>query len=326
MRTILFISLLAVAPGIAAPAPDLYERARRASLEILVDDHLVGSGWFADPKGLAMTAAHVVWSGRRIEVLSPEAGRLAARLVAVDRGRDIALLSVDPRTEGYPTLPLAKEMPKAGSTIFQIGAPIFRHAVLIRGSVARDGTTFEYLADQKVYAEIIHVSAMTPRGTSGGPWFTPDGEVVGIQSGLMREGDAPVGIAFVAPLEAVRTLLSTARSAATPTFDAAIEEFWEQQRSYRSRFAARTEGLVVRSPAAGGAAARAGLAEWDLITAIDGKNVRYRDELLRAVRAKAPGDEVTFTVRRGGDADPRTVTLKLDRLERGIDGWMRRER
>ncbi|MBN1420131.1 MAG: trypsin-like peptidase domain-containing protein [Planctomycetes bacterium] len=325
MRTML-LALLAAAPAVAAAPPDLYERARLASLEILVDDHLAGSGWFADPKGLAMTAAHVIWSGRRIEVLSPGAGRIAARIVAADRGRDIALLSVDPRPEGYPALPLATAMPAAGSTIYQIGAPIFRHAVLTRGAVAREGTTFEYLADQKIYAEIFHVSAMTPRGTSGGPWFTPRGEVVGIQSGMMRDGDAAVGIAFVAPLEAVRALLATGRSAATPTFEAAIEEFWEQNRSYTRRFPPRTEGIVVRNPAAGGAAARAGLAEWDLIAAIDGTPVRYRDDLLRAVRAKAPGDEVTFTVRRGGDADPRSVTVRLERLERGIEAKTERER
>src|SRR5688500_12296323 len=56
--------------GAAPPAPDapatapageaVYERARAASVEVLVAWRQEGSGWFADPDGLVVTAAHVV--------------------------------------------------------------------------------------------------------------------------------------------------------------------------------------------------------------------------------------------------------------------------
>ena len=52
-------------------AVDLYAEAKQALVEILVDDHLDGSGWFADPNGLLLTASHVIGRpGRRIEILS----------------------------------------------------------------------------------------------------------------------------------------------------------------------------------------------------------------------------------------------------------------
>ena len=79
---LLLTLLLALAARLAAGqevGAGLYEKARQASVEILVDDHLDGSGWFADTKGMVFTAAHVIGRpGRRIEILSPAAGRLEA--------------------------------------------------------------------------------------------------------------------------------------------------------------------------------------------------------------------------------------------------------
>ncbi|HYW80974.1 MAG TPA: serine protease, partial [Thermoguttaceae bacterium] len=71
----------------------LYEKAKLASVEVLVDDHMDGSGWFVDGQGLLFTAAHVIGRpGRRIEVISPTIGRIEAQVVAVDLGHDLAML------------------------------------------------------------------------------------------------------------------------------------------------------------------------------------------------------------------------------------------
>src|SRR6266404_1229802 len=73
----------AVAPLLAPPLDGaaLYDRARAASVEILVAGRQDGSGWFASDDGLVVTAAHVVWGhfgldgdAHRIEVTSPSLG------------------------------------------------------------------------------------------------------------------------------------------------------------------------------------------------------------------------------------------------------------
>ena len=87
---------------------DFYERVRRACIEVLVDDHLDGSGWIAEAEGIVVTAAHVVNTpGKRVEVMSPIIGRMEAKVIAIDRGNDTAVLKLPPREGGYPVLAFA---------------------------------------------------------------------------------------------------------------------------------------------------------------------------------------------------------------------------
>ena len=152
----------------------------------------------ADPQGLVMTAGHVVESpDRKFEISSPSLGRKDAKLVAVDLGHDLALLSIEPRKEGYPVLKVAGKCPPPGSAVFVIGAPLYRHGVLIPGTIAAAETAFEYYADR--FNEVTHISATVPQGMSGGPWLNTAGEAVGVQSGVMSQNSIPIGIAFAGP-------------------------------------------------------------------------------------------------------------------------------
>jgi serine protease Do len=300
------------------PAGSLYERARQASVELLVEDRLHGSGWFADPSGLVVTVAHMFdRPGRRTEVLSPAAGRIDAELIALDRGFDLALLRVKPREGGYPTLPFARAIPAPGEDVFLIGAPMFRHGVLLRGSIARSDSTFEYYGNVQAYAEIVHVSGNAPHGMSGGPWMNRAGEVVGMQSGVMVNKDAPAVIAFMTPLEAVRRIVENRRNAETPTLGLAVEETWQQQPDFLKRLPPRTEGLVVKILHDNGPAARAGLKQNEVIVAIDGRKVRLPDELLRYVRARKPGQTATLTILGPDGTGQRDVAVELGKLEAG---------
>lgn len=298
----------------AAASGELYARVKQASLEILVDDHLNGSGSLVDASGLAITAAHVIGRpGNRVEVLSPVAGRRRAEVAAVDLGHDLALLRLEARDGGYPFLPLAERLPPAGADVFLLGTPVFRHAVMFRAMMARDEPTFEYL--NAGYVLVLTVAANVPSGTSGGPWVDRHGALVGVQSGVMSNNGTPVGVAFAGPAGAVRRLLETRQSAATPNAGLAIEETWQQQRDFLDRFPPRTEGLVVKVLQADGPAARAGLKQWDLIVEAEGQAVRLPDELLRIVRSKKPGEALSLGVLGPDGTGKRQVAVTLGRLE-----------
>ena len=324
---LLLTLLLATAARLAAgqePAAEeakeagaaLYEKAKRASVEVLVDGHLAGTGWFADSQGLVLTAAHMIdRPGCNIELLSPVAGRVEVKLLAVDLGHDLALLQAARRKQGYPALTLADKLPPPGKTVFLLGTPLFRHAVLLRGMVARDNTTFEYTGGK--YVEAVHVAATAQGGTSGAAWLNARGEVVGQQSGVMSQKDIPVGVCSVIPVGAIRALLKSRRSAATPTMGAAVEELWQHQRDVLKRFPPRTEALVLRAMQKDGPAARAGLKEWDAIVAADGQKVRLSGELLRIVRGKKAGQSLKLTVLGPDGAGTRQVTVRLGKQEAG---------
>lgn len=311
----LLAALLLTRPAEAGAPPELYARAVEASVEILTDDQLDGSGFVVDTAGIAVTAAHAVPDGkRRIEVRSPIWGRRPVQVLARDVGHDVALLKLPDRPEPYPALPLATEPAPVGSDIYLLGAPLFRHGVMLRAMVARSAPTYEYLPDQQYYLRIYHLSGPSPVGTSGGPWMNGEGRVVGLQSGLMHDGGVPVGIAYMAPVEAIRNLLETRRDATTATLRIGFEELWEQSDSFRRRFPPQLEALVAGRVTPGGPAARAGLRPRDVITHFGEHRVRLRDEIIERIRALRPGEPVDLRVLRPGEA-PRTVRIAAARLE-----------
>jgi serine protease Do len=293
----------------------LYERVTPACVEILSDGHLSGSGWFCSPEGLVMTAGHVMEKPEmNLEVLVAPDQRYKAHLVALDRGHDLALIEVEGAEGPFPTLPLAREMPAVGEDAFVFGMPLYRHAVLLTGQPARQGTTFEWLGTETSYAEIVHFHGASPQGMSGGPWINPQGEVIGLQSSMMSLNDAPMGIAFVSPLGAIRHLIETRRNGDTPHIGCAFDEFWEHDLDFIRSFPAGTEGVVIRMPAKDSPVEKAGLRELDCVTAVDGKPIRYRDQMVGAMRSKKPGETLELSVLRKGEA-ARTVKVTLNNLE-----------
>ena len=314
------IVALVARSGLAADKPDppskesLYQRAKAASVEVLVNGHLNGSGCFVDPQGIVLTAAHVIEEpGRRIEVNSPRAGRLKARVLAVDLGHDLALLKVASPPNPLPTLELADKVPRAGGDVFLIGAPIYRHAVLVPGKTASDDTTFEFYTEH--YIEIAHYAATVPIGMSGGPWLDPEGRIVGVQSGIMSQNGIPVGIAFAATLPAIHRLVKDRHTPATPTLGVTVDELWQQDHKTLDRFGPEREGLIVMNMRDDGPAARSGLKRGDLIIAAGGKKVRLTEDLLRIVRGKQPGQTLEFTVLGPDGTGQRKLSAKLGTLE-----------
>src|ERR1043165_7365554 len=101
-------------PRLQAEEPDLYSNACKSFVEILIENHLDGSGWIASADGIVVTPAHVVGSpGKRIEINSESLGRLEAKVIAVDLGNDTALLKLPTRDTAYPALAFAEKVPVA---------------------------------------------------------------------------------------------------------------------------------------------------------------------------------------------------------------------
>lgn len=300
----------------ATISPDgaLYAKAKAACVEVLVNGHLNGSGCIVSPDGLVLTAAHVVEEpNRKLELMNPQIGRSMATVAAVDLGHDLALVQISSASSVLSTLEFADRPPPPARNVFLIGAPIYRHAVLVPGKTARDGLTFEYYTEH--YVEVTHVAATVPMGMSGGPWLDASGRIVGIQSGVMSQNAIPVGIAFVAPLDAAKKLLKSRETASTPTLGVAVDELWQQDRKTLDRFPPDKEGLLVTVLQDDGPAARSGIKRGDLIVAAGGKPVRLSEDLARAVLAQKPGDSLELTALGPDGTGERKVGVKLGMLE-----------
>ncbi len=298
--------------GCAAPRaqPNVYAKLKEASVEILVDGRLAGAGSVVDSKGHVLIANHMVpGDGAKVEAQSMTLGRHSIKIVARDRGHDLVLLKLPARDRPYPHLSLAKAKTTAGQPVYLFGAPVFRHHIMISGTVARAHPTFEFY--DGAFREILHISAISPIGTSGGPWVNARGELIGVQSAAMTINGAHQGIAYAAPLASLRWLLEKKETVQNATMQTGVEELWGQEPKFINQLPKGLRGLVVRQLRANGVAAKAGLKEWDIIVAAEGKPIERTENLLRLIRSKQPGQSIKLRATDRKGKNPRDLTIKL---------------
>lgn len=306
----------------AASRETLYQRAVGASVEVLLDGRHNGSGFFVNATGTIVTAAHLFTrSNAVVEVLSPRFGRLPCLLVARDVGHDVALLQTQPPMRQAPTLPLASRRPGVGEELMQLGAPIFRQALWQPGRVAKDAAGYEFYGPRLGYVEVIYLAAMMQGGTSGGPWLDANGRVVGVQSGSLSLENRPMGMAYLAPVEAVHSLLKTRRDAATPDAGVGVDHPWEMDPSYIKQLPTNSTGLVVSVLRTNGPAARAGLQLRDFLMTAEELPLFRIPDLLQEIRRRQPGDTLRLRVWRPAEKTNLTFTLTLDCAETVV--WQR---
>ena len=303
--------LMLLLPGghTAKAAGTLYDKVYPATLEVLIDGHLAGDGWFASPQGLAFTAAHLIRNFSKIEVLSPVAGRLPAVLVATDLSADLALLRIDRHGRYFPSLPFAEKLPATGEQLFLLGSPQYRHGLFLSGQLARTTPSFEWNDLNRCYTQILPVQALTPEGTSGAPWVNRDGAVVGMQSGMMAWKEQLMGIAFMSPAEAASSLIRDKSNVVMATLGGAFAESWEVS----SGMKIKGPGLAVLWVNPGSPLAKAGIKPGDVLLTMNKEPLVYRDQLLEMVRKLQVGSRVQLTVATQTD-QPRELTVALGNL------------
>jgi S1-C subfamily serine protease len=93
--------------------------------------------------------------------------------------------------------------------------------------------------------------------------------------------------------------------------NAAVEEIWGQAPGFIAKLPKGTRGLVARHVQSKGTAATAGLKEWDIITAINGKPIERTDNLMHRIRAKRPGQSIKLRATDRMGKNSREITIKL---------------
>lgn len=134
-----------------------------------------GSCFFVHPAGYAVTNHHVVAKCAGLSVLTAEGTELPARLVAVSRRADLALLRTDVRRRTFATI--SRDSLHPGAPITIIGFPVLklprREPMTMRG---------RFLGSRPLAGkgEIMAIDALVWQGSSGSPAFDGLGQVVGV--------------------------------------------------------------------------------------------------------------------------------------------------
>ena len=185
--------------------PELVKRVKPAIVAIVTYDAngvplTTGSGFFLRP-GQVVTNLHVVRGATRSEVKTLDSkGRIypVGGLLAVDEEGDLALLSVElPPGRGRSSY-LAYALPEEGEKIFVIGNPL-----KLEGSVS-DGIV-SAVRELPNIGKIIQITAPISHGNSGSPVFNLKGQVVGVVTIKVTNGqniNLAIGAARVRQLRA----------------------------------------------------------------------------------------------------------------------------
>jgi len=168
--------------------PELVRRVKPAVVAIATYDAtgealMTGSGFFLHP-GQVVTNLHVIRGAVRAEIKTLDGkGKIypVAGTVAIDEEGDLALLSVDMPADRARSSELAAELPDEGEKIFVIGNPL-----KLEGSVS-DGIV-SAVREVPSVGRIIQITAPISQGNSGSPVFNMQGQVVGVVTVKVTNG------------------------------------------------------------------------------------------------------------------------------------------
>ncbi len=266
-----------------------------------------GSGVIIDPKGYIVTNNHVIEGASKLQVIYSDGTTVDATLVGTDSVMDIAVLKVAGNVPASASFGDSGAL-EPGQVAIAIGSPLgdFRGTVTV-GVVSGLNRT---VGNEQ---GLIQTDAAINNGNSGGPLVNSQGQVIGINTLVVRSsnsGNVAEGLGFAIPSNLVREL-------ATQLISGGKVEHPYLGVSYQmldSQVAAdlnisSTEGAVVMSVESGSAAEKAGLQEKDVIVALDGQKVDADHSLMSALFTHKPGDKVNLTVVRNGKQVQVTLTL-----------------
>jgi S1-C subfamily serine protease len=239
--------------------------------------------------------------------------KMPARVLGRDPTTDLAVLKVDASDLPVATLGDSGAL-KVGDDVIAIGNALALEGgpTVTRGIVSAEDRTIT--AENGVRLEhVIQTDTAINPGNSGGPLVNSAGEVVGINTAVA--GDAQ-NIGFSIAVNAAKPIIEELRQGTTRSRPFLGVKMFTLTPSIAQELGVKAEsGALVADVTAGSGAEVAGLRNGDVITSIDGKEVKAAEDVTSAVNSHKPGDEIKVSYRRGDETSE--VTVKLG--ERPVD-------
>jgi serine protease Do len=278
----------------------------------------VGSGFVLSPDGYVVTNDHVAGRATKIDVFFPDGRAYPARLVGTDAPSDLALLKVEPEDGPLPHLRFADGPPLVGEWAIALGNPfgLFEAAEpsVTVGVVSATDRDLNAGRNGRLYRDMIQTDAAINQGNSGGPLVNALGDVIGVNTAIYSETGGSVGIGFAVPAAKARRIVEELRTdgAVDRSYYTGLVVMDVTPRAADVLDLPSTDGVLVRDLDPGSPAADAGVAVYDVITAIEGEAIADRADYVARIYDFRPGDTVTLALLRDGAR----VTLPL-RIGRG---------
>jgi serine protease Do len=263
----------------------------------------LGSGFVLNPEGFILTNNHVVKDATDIVVRLSDGREFKADVVGKDQLTDVALIKLANPPRELPTVVLGdSDALRQGDFVLALGSPLGLRDTATLGIVSAKHRAGISPIGTGTYDDYIQTDAAINPGNSGGPLFNLRGEVVGINTAIVRP-DIGQGIGFAVPVNLAKSLLPQLREKGKVTrgFMGVSVGDLTPDLTQAFGFASGTKGALVQSVVPRGPAAKAGLEAGDLIVALNGKPVDSAGAVTRSVALVPPGEKVDLTVVRKGE-------------------------
>ncbi|MFZ4516395.1 MAG: S1C family serine protease [Acidimicrobiia bacterium] len=271
-----------------------------------------GTGFVVSSDGYIVTNNHVIAdAGGKISVAFADGKTRSATVIGADPTNDLAVIKVDATGLPVSTLGNSKDL-KVGDDVVAIGNALALDGgpSVTRGIVSALGRSISTNTGSTL-SDLIQTDAAINPGNSGGPLVNAEGNVIGINTAAIDPA-AGQNIGFAIPIDAAKPIIEELKQGKDrrPGF-LGVRAQTLTPAIANQLGSSLTTGAVVQSVTVDSPAEKAGLQRSDIITEVDGKAIKTREELTTMISSKRPGDKVTIAFERSGKKQTASATLTV---------------
>lgn len=265
-----------------------------------------GSGFIISPEGFIVTNSHVVHEMEEIGVSLPDGRNFKALMVGEDRSTDIALLRIYASDLKAIAFGDSSKL-KVGQLAIAIGNPYGFQYTVTAGVVGALGRSLRS-STGRLIDNVIQTDAALNPGSSGGPLVNSRGEVVGINTAIIRPAQ---GICFAVASNTAQYIvgkLLTEGKVRRGYLGIAGQGMSLHQRIVSFNKLTVHSGILIQSIEPASPASHCGLLTGDVIVGFDDKPVANIDDLHRVLEEKTIGRQAKLSVLRNGKLTDVAIT------------------
>jgi len=272
-----------------------------------------GSGVFISSQGYILTNNHVIADIQGdLTIVLADGTQETAKVVGADQYSDIAVLKTNGKVPAVATLGNSDVL-NPGETVIAIGSPLgdFKNTVTV-GVVSATGRSIDtgngYSIDN-----LIQTDAAINQGNSGGPLVNLTGEVIAINTLIVRNsgaGTVAEGLGFAIPINTASTVAQQLIQYGSITHPYLGVSFQAVSPDIANAYNLPVQwGAYVTEVAANSPASQAGLQQGDIITSLGRVALDGTHDYINVLYNFKPGDKVALVYNRNGKTIQVQVTL-----------------